>query len=394
MSDLYLDEIEKIKYYKQKFIDSFLAQGIPVDKEKIQSYLDNIDAKISIFSQGYINSGETFNVKKFNEQKEDIYKDLSILYQILYKLTNDRVEKAKIKMKYELDALRLKAKRFQYLVDLQSISVYGKTIYSKTNNFDQEYKDGKIIVHLGQIHVPSGSYIAPMFSCDEVDIKDVVFKFDKDTSIPAYNYNKNYLKVVGNYDLSIEYHENPEKLFGKELIAADTVISKNNQYNLFLNKNKIRVKNSENKVFYVQKDPEIYYKANGEEEISFYVYGATSIKFNMLGEITYKNFSEKEVLSPTQRHKIIISGKNFSFDVKTDGQIYAEKVSASVQNSQLNIHRNYEDITDYTIENIIYGDNWVYNNVDVIISNAPTAFYDINYIIIKQAQITELEDRE
>lgn len=394
MSDLYLDEIEKIKYYKQKFIDSFLAQGIPVDKEKIQSYLDNIDAKISIFSQGYINSGETFNVKKFNEQKEDIYKDLSILYQILYKLTNDRVEKAQIKMKYELDALRLKAKRFQYLVDLQSISVYGKTIYSKTNNFDQEYKDGKIIVHLGQIHVPSGSYIAPMFSCDEVDIKDVVFKFDKDTSIPAYNYNKNYLKVVGNYDLSIEYHKNPEKLFGKELIAADTVISKNNQYNLFLNKNKIRVKNSENKVFYVQKDPEIYYKANGEEEISFYVYGATSIKFNMLGEITYKNFSEKEVLSPTQRHKIIISGKNFSFDVKTDGQIYAEKVSASVQNSQLNIHRNYEDITDYTIENIIYGDNWVYNNVDVIISNAPTAFYDINYIIIKQAQITELEDRE
>jgi hypothetical protein len=297
-------------------------------------------------------------------------------------------------MKYELDALRLKAKRFQYLVDLQSISVYGKTIYSKTNNFDQEYQDGKIIIHLGQIHVPSGSYIAPMFSCDEVDIKDVVFKFDENTSIPAYNYNKNYLKVVGNYDLSIEYHENPEKLFGKELIAADTVISKNNQYNLFLNKNKIRVKNSENKVFYVQKDPEIYYKANGEEEISFYVYGATSIKFNMLGEITYKNFSEKEVLSPTQRHKIIISGKNFSFDVKTDGQIYAEKVSASVQNSQLNIHRNYEDITDYTIENIIYGDNWVYNNVDVIISNAPTAFYDINYIIIKQAQITELEDRE
>ena len=144
----------------------------------------------------------------------------------------------------------------------------------------------------------------------------------------------------------------------------------------------------------MQKDPEIYYKANGEEEVSFYVYGATSINFNMLGEITYKNFSEKEVLSPTQRHKIIISGKNFSFDVKTDGQIYAEKVSASVQNSQLNIHRNYEDITDYTIENIIYGDNWVYNNVDVIISNAPTAFYDINYIIIKQAQITELEDRE
>ena len=56
-----------------------------------------------------------------------------------------------------------------------------------------------------------------------------------------------------------------------------------------------------------------------------------------------------------------------------------------------NFNKNY---TNYTIENIIYGDNWVYNNVDVIISNAPTAFYDINYIIIKQAQITELEDRE
>ena len=39
----------------------------------------------------------------------------------------------------------------------------------------------------------------------------------------------------------------------------------------------------------------IYYKANGEEEISFYVYGATSIKFNMLSLFTPEFFSKAKI---------------------------------------------------------------------------------------------------
>ena len=93
MSDLYLDEIEKIKYYKQKILDKYVDQGIVPNKEKVQTAMDRIDKKIAVFAQSYIKSGSDFDTTKFNEQKQDIYRDLVILYTVLYKLIEEHVDK-------------------------------------------------------------------------------------------------------------------------------------------------------------------------------------------------------------------------------------------------------------------------------------------------------------
>lgn len=399
MSNLYLDEIEKIKFYKQRISDKLISYGMAANKEQVQQELDAIDLKLAIFSQAYINSGNHLSVKEFNQQKEDIYQDLIILYRLLYHLAQERVEKARIRTRYLLDDLRTEAKQFQYLVDAQTVSVYGKTVFNQANNFDQKYKDGQIIINLGPITVSSGSYLAPIFVSDEVDPENVTFIFTDETGneirTGTYNYAKNYMKVIGNYKLSTTYYEYQDKTFGKNFIVTSQEAKAECQYNLFLNRDQILVKDLiHSKLSYKKKEPELYYTTTEKEEISFYVYGASYIQLHQVGNIEYKNFTGSEILTPKQRQKIVLRGEKFSFDIKTDGMIYAEKVQAIVQNGQLQISQNFENISDYTVETIDYGEDIKFPDVKIIIDNTTQAICDIKYVLIKQARISELEDME
>lgn len=399
MSNLYLDEIEKIKFYKQRISEKLISYGLAANKEQVQQELDNLDLKLAIFSQAYINSGSQFSVEKFNEQKKDIYNDLVILYRLVYHLAEQRIEKARIRIRYALDDLRTDAKCFQYVTDSQTVSVYGKTVFNQSSNFAQEYQDGQVIIDLGPVTVSSGSYLAPIFVSDETDPEDVSFIFidenDNKAQTAVYNYAKNYVKVVGNYQLSVTPYTYEDKIFGKELISIDEEVDENCQYNLFLNKNQLRVKKLDGTgMRYVKKEPGVYYTTEDREEISFYVYGASFIQLHQVGNIEYKNFVGTDIVTPRQRQKIVLRGENFSFDIKTDGVIYAEKIPAVIQDKQLAIGQNFENISDYMVETINYGDDITFNNVRVVIDNVTHALYDIQYIVIKQARISELEDME
>ena len=393
MSDLYRDEIEKIKYYKEKITDKFLSQGIGISKERVQQELDKLDLKIAIFSQAYIQSGETLSVKKFNEQKQDIYHDLTVLYKVLYDLLKERIEKAQVRIRYELDDLRIKAERFRYLTEAQTVAIYGTTIFHQTNNFEQSYQDGKVYIDLGPVTVSSGSYLVPILSCNEIDPKDVTFKFDEDMVTSAYNYSREYLRYTGDYTLETNWSQNTEKNFGEDLIDAPGTVNASDPYNLFLNQSCVRIEDLDtNQVRYIVKSPELYVSVPGYAEISFYVYGASYIRMGTFGSVSYKNFSGDEILAPTQRQKIVLRGNDISFDIQTDGTLYAEKVPATIQDDKLKIHRNYANITDYMVEHISCGSDTTFENVQVIIDNAMHTFYDINYIVIKQANVSELED--
>ena len=109
---MYKDEIEKIKYYRAAIIDKYKKQGVIVDKSKLQQQIDKLDTKIAIFSQRYIQSGSEFDVEKFNAQKEDIYKDLCVLYKVLYDLIQENITSVQAYIKCNLAALEEKAKKF------------------------------------------------------------------------------------------------------------------------------------------------------------------------------------------------------------------------------------------------------------------------------------------
>ena len=396
MSDMYLDEIEKIKYYKQKIIEKYLKQGISVNKEKVQEFLDEIDTKIAIFSQAYISSGSSFNAETFNQQKQDIYKDIAILYFVLYQSLQKRIREAEEQIHFIIRSLEEEAAQFQFLVDSKAVAVYGNTIFHQASGFTQQFQDGTLIIPLEKpVQVPSGSYLACLFECPEIDASQVTFVFDEDHVISAYEYDNQYLKIVGpEYSVQTYSYTNEDIVFGKEWIDIEQEIQEENRYNIFLNKDQIRIRNLTNpNTIYARKIQDTYFQTTDKAEISFCVYGASYIHFDIIGPVEYMNFLNGRIDTPKQRQPIIIkTDGNCTFDVKTDGIIYAEQVSAHIENGRLQITGNYNDISDYMVEIINFGSDIVFDNAKVVIKNAQDVLYDIQYIAIKQTQISELEN--
>ena len=389
---LYLDEIEKIAYYKQKIVDSYIERGSAIDKNRLQDKLDRLDTKLAIFKSRYIENGETMDIEKFNEQKHDIYIDLCILYKVAYHIAEERLASLQHHIDCELQALDEKTKEYSCRNQLESLSIYGNSIYYATNGFKQSYKDGIVTIELGPVSVPSGSYLACLFDCDETNPEDILFIFDEKIQAADYNHAKRYIKVLGNYDIRTEQITKEEESLTAFSIEAEDV-SANSTYNIYAGKNKIKIfQNGSHGNNYENKLNNTAFTVNEDCDISFYVYGASFIKFNHNSKVIFKSFEGYEITSPKYRQKILISAKaGFAFDVATDGTIYADKQRCAVSSDMLVCPVGYAGVYDFMLEEIAYGEDIVFENVKVVAKNATTTFYDVNYIAIKQAQISELD---
>lgn len=387
----YLEELEKKNYYRNYLVNEYLEKGTLIDKAKLEEKLAAIDTKLSVFNQGYIEEGELLNIEKFNDQKHDLYIDLSILYKTLFRFAQEKLSYIETLINTELTELNEIAKYYRNRENLATLEIDGNALYYATNGFDQEYKDGQIIINLGQVNIPSGSYIACLFNSDEVDSSNVIFRFDNNTQIADYIAGGKYLTIIGNYAI------NTEKIKKKEgatsSFTIDDAPKQNAIYNVFAGENKIKVKYEElANIEYIDKEERIPLKLAKDGEISFYVYGASAIRFSYRGDAEYKSFTGYEIPSPEYRQKITINAKaGFELDIATDGVIYADKQSCIIDEENIICPVGYNSIDDFLLEEIEYGDDVVFDDVKVIVRNADTTFYDINYVAIKQRQITELE---
>ena len=84
---MYTDIELKTNYYKEKIVASFIKQGIYPDNKLIQSRLNDIETRLSIFKTPRVKEGSYFNTAEMNEAIKAIWDDLCILYQLLYELT-------------------------------------------------------------------------------------------------------------------------------------------------------------------------------------------------------------------------------------------------------------------------------------------------------------------
>jgi hypothetical protein len=79
----YLDVEQKFQYYKEYILKQFIQKGIYPDNSLIASHLDSIDLNLSLFKNYNKTTGEKFNPAEYNEVLKLIYKDITILYNIL-----------------------------------------------------------------------------------------------------------------------------------------------------------------------------------------------------------------------------------------------------------------------------------------------------------------------
>lgn len=387
----YLEELEKKNYYRNYLVNEYLEKGTLIDKAKLEEKLNAIDTKLAVFSQGYIEEGELLNLEKFNDQKYDLYIDLSILYKSLFRLAQEKLSSIETLINTELTELNEIAKYYKNKEEIATLEIDGNALYYATNDFDQEYKDGQVIINLGQISIPSGSYIACLFNSNEVDSSNVIFRFDENTQIADYIAGEKYLTIIGNYAINTEKIEKKEGATSS--FAIGDVPKQNAIYNVFAGENKIKVKYDElANIEYIDKEERIPLKLAKAGEISFYVYGSSIIRFSYRGDAEYKSFTGYEISSPEYRQKITINAKaGFELDIATDGVIYADKQSCIIDEESIICPVGYNGIDDFLLEEIKYGDDVVFDDVKIIIRNANTTFYNINYVAIKQCHITELD---
>lgn len=393
---MYSDEIKKIEYYKQQIVDEYLKNGKLLSKNEVQKKIDDIDLKLSIFRQGYIANGEILNLEKFQDQKQDLYKDLKILYELMYEMAYDRLCKTQAKIEYKINYLNEISKKYKYRTALESIGVYGNSIYYETNGFTQYYINGKVRIDLGELKIKSGSYVACMLGCDELSHNEkVIFHFD-DRKVSDYTYNKDLLSIIGNYniethDFSIE--ENTNTAFKITLGEQDYKPNVNSKYNIFGGKDKIKIfyPNS-GKTEFIDKIENVPFVASESCEITFYIYGAKDITFDFNDKYDYKSFSGYENKSPKQRQKIYIKAMpGFILDFSTDGTLYAHKENGYIKEEQLYSQNGFGSITDFMLEEMAYGAPVTISDAYVEIENPYSSFYDINYISIKETQVSELD---
>lgn len=395
---MYKDEIKKIEYYKQQIISEYLKIGKLLSKNELQKKLDDIDLKIAIFKQGYIDNGENFNVEKFLDQKNDIYLDLKILYELMYEFATEKLVKTQAKIEYTIDYLNEIAKKYKYKTALESIGIYGDSIYYKTNGFTQYYDKGSVIIDLGSLSIKSGAYVACMLGCSDSEFtgnETVLFNFD-DKRVSDYSYNKDLLVIEGNYQINTYDFKLEETTNTSFKISLDDDFAPNseNKYNIFCGKDKIKVYYPDSNVTkYVDKIENIPFTSERYCEITFYVYGANEITFDINDKYDYKSFGNYENKSPKVRQKIYIKAQSgFVLNFVTDGTLYADKTTGYIDNSNLYSQKGFgNDVTDFMIEEIAYGEPVEIGNAYVEIKNAQSTFYDIDYISIKQTQVSELD---
>ena len=81
-------------------------------------------------------------------------------------------------------------------------------------------------------------------------------------------------------------------------------------------------------------------------------------------------------------------------DFSTDGVLYAHKEPGYIKDDQLYSQNGFGTITDFMMEELAFGKPITINDAHVEIENPYSSFYDINYISIKETQVSELDSDE
>lgn len=390
-SKLYIDQNEKRNFYKDKLVNEYLEKGRLIDKEKLENKLSSEDTKLSVFNDYFIEEGELLDIDKFNSQNRDLTCDLEILYKTLYKILDIRIVNVEEKIRCRLTELNSKAKEYKQRTAIESLGAEGNTIYFSTDCFKQSYENGRVIINLGGVTVPSGSYIACIFKSDEVESDKAFFRFNDDTQIRNYLADKDYLKILGSYNTSTQ----KMTVAGASVSSFDIGIEAetNSFYHIYPGENKIKVTYDGNGATeYAEKLARVPFRLEKDGLINFYVYNASYIYITSKGKASYKSFEGYGIESPKKRQKIEMRAEaGFEFDIATDGTIYSVLQEGYIKDNKVFCPLGYSDIVDYMVEKIAYGDDVVFDNVQVIVEAEDTTFLDINYIAIKQCSILDFE---
>ena len=176
--DIYKDMLAKAKIYKKQIINDFVKRGyFPTDKD-ISAKLESIETRTALCEAYLSKPGSLFNTKEFNYMFEMIYKDLTLLYEILQDILLNEYNQLKVYIEAHLNTLETKANLFQRRLDEEMAATsLGKLLFVKTDDWKIETNDTVTTIDLGNIEFNQASKIALFADINNVDNKSVSLIF-------------------------------------------------------------------------------------------------------------------------------------------------------------------------------------------------------------------------
>lgn len=352
---MYCDEIEKLKYLRNRIASSMVAIEMLPDRIAIDKRLADVDTKLALFQHIDVKEGSAFDVERFNTDFMAIYQDLLIIYKLVYQLSIKNFNNTKAYIDTHLSQLEAYAARYSRKAEFESGGVAtGKTVFFQGNGFAPKTSGFYTEYDLGDIQVNKDSEVTFHIQGRDFDIKDVTFYLD-DMRCTPYSLYHDYLKIPGETKYTQMQYELPNDIirnstFSMQIPGFTPAI--NNKYMIYGGRDKICNIDGTLEYFYDKDKEQAITPTQSKGKISFYVIGASYIDMDFTHKLLSQNFAGTSIPAPSSHQLITFeySAENFSFNVNTDGVIYAVCRKGIVKDNVLYYPQADPELFDFRIE--------------------------------------------
>lgn len=395
---MYKDIATKISFHKERIIKEFIKKGIYPNDKLIAERMSSIDTGLSYLQPDKILPGEYFDVPAYNTMIDMLWRDLELLYKLLYEITIKEYTTLRSFVDTHLDELESIANKYKLKAEQEVNSTsLGKTILFKSDSFDLHTQNAVTVVDLGEVKVNKGSRVACYMNANNIEPEKIVFGFKQGESEPlyvsAYNYNQDSIVIPGQLEMKSYTTTFPadQILSGPaQMNLGDNKASENNSYVILAGKNKMLVKKFDTRYSQIiQEVPTNLNMASFDKHsyIDFYVVGGSSITFRFNKKPISTNFplDNYRVENLNHIHHFFIeceAGFSFDFELGDGGDVYAIKERGTINNEKLYFSRSIE-VRDFLIEEYKVGQTTAYHAFVKVINDDGDPV-DIESVMIKE----------
>jgi hypothetical protein len=406
---LFIDEIEKLKVYKDRIIAQYIKQNIYPSDDMVRSRLSDIDLALAVFSHDHIKKGESFDVDAYNAAVKAICTDLSILYKNLYDITVRRFTDLQAFAYSHAAELRSDVAKYEKMVEIElSSSVLGNTLLCATGNFKIEHFNTVNIVELGDLKVREGTKVCCLADINDVDNDKVYFELRENpidySSIATtvgfykrsgvYNYNHDCISIPHSGD-------HLDSLYDKCIIESETGTGKvivpvigpdpSREYEIFSGEGMVNIFSYDqlgSSNIMTQKAGLQNTEIKVNSTVEFYVVGGDAITFEFSKQPASCNFAmdanhQVNGLDSVHYFRIEPAADSIMNFTINSGEIYAVVSSGDVVGESLYATMQY-GLTDFRVLEKIPGTERTLKAYLIAVTNLEDMEESIESITIKQ----------
>lgn len=365
----YDDQIEKVKYLRDRIASSLVRSGIYPDNATINKRLESVDTKLALFQYTNVQESAKFDTEKANTDFLLIYHDLLILYQLVYDYHFKKYEALRAYVDTHLTELETLASKYEFKTNFETANTnLGDTVFFQTSGFDMDIDNSVATIDLGTVSFNKGSKAAFFIEGNYFKNDNVKFYLGNDLMCDPYTIRNNTVTIPGEAAFNTYACTFTDDITKNSMFVLNGTAFTPNQkdrYIIYTGENKVKVTSGSTST-YQDKAANTSLTEYNSGRVTFYVLNATYITFDMSKAPLSRNFSGYNIDSPATHQKITFEYEGpFTFNFMTDGDVYAEKATGIIKDNEL-YYPTASTFTEYLIEEYTGEDTVDYNLKAVI----------------------------